>query len=199
MKFKATFYVLLLIVVVLMACEDVTKMSKKAMKVAQSAKQQTTEIAVNTVKAAEQKVDTAITHTEQQLDSTTQQVTNAINSAVLTAVEQLKTWIYEVLTPIFPWIFIATFIIFFAALKLTIPLGHLAIVQLPLSLISFTAVFWLYAKIGLASFAIKGLMYMFFPIIAVALLITSFRNYLVPKLYDLNLKLKSKLSNQTIT
>jgi hypothetical protein len=185
--------ILSIIVMSLIACEDVKEVSKKAKEMAIATKQQATQMVVNVADAAEQKVVTVKNAAEQKVDEATQQVTIAVNNAVAQVVNEIKAWIYQVLTPLFPWMFIISFLLLFVALKAAIPLSTIAVMQIFLSLISYILTFWLFAQLGLTSFAVKGTLYFVLPIAVISIAMNLCRDKIFPKINELNASLTSKV------
>lgn len=200
------FAILMIVMLSAVACDDVDEMTKKAKKIAIVAQQQVTEIAIKATDAAGRQVDSAAQQVtematiatdaaEQQMVNVTSQVTTAVNNAVLQVVEEIKAWIYEILTPFFPWMFIFMFLFLFVVLKYVIPFGNFVIIQLPLSIIAYTISFWLFATVGLTSFAIKGSLWVVVPIAVICFTLYFSRNYILPKLTALNDRLTSKFKD----
>ena len=198
--------ILMIVMLSVVACDDVDEMTKKAKKIAIVAQQQVTEIAIQTSDAAEQQMVNATQQAteiatlatdvaEQQMVNVTKQVSTAVNNAVLQVVEEIKVWIYEILTPFFPWMFIFLFLFLFVLLKYVIPFGNFVVIQLPLSIIAYTISFWLFATVGLTSYAIKGSLWVVVPIAVICFTLYFSRNYILPRLTALNDKLTSKFKD----
>jgi hypothetical protein len=130
----------------------------------------------------------------EQLDKTQQQLLAAVSSVTQQLVTQTKNWIYETLKPFFPWIFIIFFLLLFAALKAIIPFSNIFLIQLPLVVSSYVVSFWLFAKQGLSAFAITGTFWLFIPVVIAGIIVYLFRNFLRPKILDLNSKLVATLA-----
>ena len=198
--------VLMIVMLSAVACDDVDEMTKKAKKIAIVAQQQVTEIAITASDAAGRQMDNATQQAteiaamatdaaEQKMASVTQQVTTAVNNAVFQVAEEIKAWIYEILTPFFPWMFIFLFLFLFVVLKYVIPFGNFVVIQLPLSIIAYTISFWLFSTVGLTSFAIKGSLWVVVPIAGICFTLYFSRNYILPKLTALNDRLTSKFKD----
>jgi len=198
--------ILVVVMLSVVACDDVDEMTKKAKKIAIVAQQQVTDIAIKAADTAGRQVDNATQQAtkiavkakgtaEQQMANMTQQVTTAVNNAVLQVVEEIKAWVYEILTPFFPWMFIFMFLFIFVVLKYVIPFGNFVVIQLPLSIIAYTISFWLFATVGLTSFAIKGSLWVVVPIAVICFTLYFSRNYILPKLTALNDRLTSKFND----
>ena len=198
--------ILMIVMLSVVACDDVDEMTKKAKKIAIVAQQQVTEIAIQASDAAEQQMVNATQQAteiatlatdvaEQQMVNVTKQVSTAVNNAVLQVVEEIKVWIYEILTPFFPWMFIFLFLFLFVLLKYVIPFGNFVVIQLPLSIIAYTISFWLFATVGLTSYAIKGSLWVVVPIAVICFTLYFSRNYILPRLTALNDKLTSKFKD----
>ena len=187
--------ILMIVVLSLIACEDVKEVSKKAKEMAIATTQQTAQLAIKAKDATVQNVVSVKVAAGKKVDEASQKVTTAVNNAVAQVVNEIKAWIYQVLTPLFPWMFIISFLLLFVALKAAIPLSTIAVMQVFLSLISYILTFWLFAQLGLTSFAIKGTLYFVLPIAVIAIAMNLCRDRILPKINELNARLTSKLQS----
>jgi predicted Holliday junction resolvase-like endonuclease len=207
MKFFKLLLILVILMFVVVACDKVSDMTQKAKKIAVAAKQQATEIAVKASDVAEHQISNATQQASQiatktkdaaehQVDYINQRITVAVNNAVMKIVNEIKAWIYEELVPFFPWMFIISFLLLYVALKSVIPFANFSIVQLSLSIIAYSICFYLFAKVGLMSFAIKGSLWFIAPIAIICAVLYLFKNSIFPKIASLNNSFISKISEQ---
>ena len=185
--------ILMVFALSIVACEDVKEASKKAKEMVVATSQQTAQLAIKAKDAAEEKVVSVKVAAEKKVDEVSQKITIAVNNAVVQVTNEIKAWIYQVLTPLFPWMFIISFLLLFVALKAAIPLSTIAVMQIFLSLISYILTFWLFAQLGLVSFAVKGTLYFVIPIVIIAISMHFCRDKIFPKINQLNARLTAKV------
>lgn len=126
-------------------------------------------------------------------------VTETINNEIQGSILQAKDWLYNSLKPIFPWLFIIFFLLFFAILKSLIPFSHIVIIQLPIVFISYVVAFLLFFKLHLTHFAMIGSIWFVTPIVLTILILYFFRKTLIPKLTAINDRFVAKMKNIIIS
>lgn len=160
-------------------CNDLSEMADTAKKVAvQQAGKATREIAARTTKAAEDVKQLA----GEQLDKAGQQIEYIVNETTGKIVAEIKAWIYQTLSPAFPWIFIILFLVVVGALKAAVPFSGIVVVQLPLVLFAYAMAFYLFSELGLVAFAIKGTLWLLMPVVLSCVVIYVFRKSLRQRL-----------------
>lgn len=183
--------ILVIIIMSVVACEDVKDVSIKAKEMAIEASQKAAKLAIKTKETTGQTVVSVKLAAEQKVDEANQVITAAVNNAVTQVVNEIKVWIFQALAPLFPWMFIIIFLLFFLALKAVIPLSTMNVMQIILSLISYIVTFWLFAQLGLTSFALKGTLYFVIPIASVVVAMHLIQNKILSNSSGINAKIKS--------
>lgn len=146
----------------------------------------------NAIKAANNAKQAAV----KQIDKVGDQITTIVNETTQQVIVQIKAWIYKTLKPVFPWLFIISFLLFFVALKLAIPLSNFMQVQLVLAVVSYAVSLWIFTKMGLLAFAIKGSLWFICPFIISCLVVWFFRNTLKTKIVGTKNKMMPEVANQ---
>ena len=184
------------IIAIAFGCEKANDIAKSAKDAATKAQHLITEkageVSDNAIKVADNAKQVAV----EQIDKVNDQITAIINETTHQVIAQIKAWIYEILRPVFPWLFIIFFLLLFGALKFTIPLSNIMQIQLALAVVSYAVSFWIFFKIGLFNFAIKGTLWFLLPFIITCLIVWFFQNIRKTKIVGFKSRATSKVATQ---
>ena len=179
-------------------CEKANDIVESAKKTATKAQTLITEKAIEVSDNAVKVADNAKQAAVGQINNLNDQIKTIVNDTTHQVIVQIKAWIYEILTPVFPWFFIIFFLLLFVALKLAIPLSNVMQIQLALAVVSYTVSFWIFTKIGLLAFAIKGSVWFSLPIIISCLAVWFYRKTNKTKISGPKSKVMSEAVNQAV-
>lgn len=139
-------------------------------------------------KTKRQTIDVSNT-VSQKVNDAGKGIANYQNQIVDDVTNSIKTWLYEVLEPAFPWIFLISFLLLFGALKTVIPFSNFVAIQIPILVVSYGSIFSLFYKLEIVIFAIEATFWFLTPIIIFSLGLYLSRKTLLPKIKSFNDKI----------
>ena len=152
-------------IAMVIGCEKANDIAESAKEVAIKAQTLITEkageVSDNAVKVSGNVKHAAV----EQINEINDQINAIVIETTHQVIVQLKAWIYEIMRPVFPWLFIIFSLLLFVALKFAIPLSNVMQIQLAIAIASYAVSFWIFYKIGLLAFAVKGSLWFLLPII----------------------------------
>jgi Sec-independent protein translocase protein TatA len=188
-------------IALVIGCEKANDIAESAKKAAKKAQTLITEKAVEVSDTAVKVKDNAVMVAGnvknvaiEQIDEINDRVKAVVIETTQEVIFQLKAWLYEIMKPVFPWLFIIFFLILYVALKFAIPLSNFVQMQLAIAAASYAISFYIFSKIGLSAFAVKGSLWFLLPIIMSFLGFWLFRNK--TKIFGSKSKAMSEAVNQ---
>lgn len=118
-----------------------------------------------------------------------ERIGNYSNEKLEYITNEIKAWIYQIIKPALPWIFLISFLLLFGSLKIVIPFSSYAIIQSLLFIGSYGFIFSLFYSLGITSVALQATLWFLLPIIIIAVILFFSRKILLPKIKALNEKL----------
>ncbi len=163
------FLLIFISIAIVVGCEKANDIAKSTKDAATKAQHLITAKAVEVSDNAMKVADNAKHVAVKQIDKVSDQITTIVNETTNQVISQIKAWIYEIMRPVFPWLFIIFFLLLFVALKFAIPLSNFTKIQLAIAIVSYAVSFWIFYKIGLLAFAVKGSLWFLLPIMIIYL------------------------------
>ena len=172
--------------------------SQSASKVSQSVEegiQKGVEGVNESVDKVSQSVEQGIQQGVDGVNDSLNKVSQSVQDGIQQGVDRVNAHIYQLVEPMFPWMFIIFFLLFFAALKAIIPFSDKVVIQLSLILISYLVSIKIFSSMGLLYHAFLGTLWLIMPFVLLGTIFYFFRERLAPIVARINSKLNEKMDS----